>query len=95
MDRLNTKERELTAIGAAIASNCIPCIEYHIPQGRNAGLSDSQILEAIRLADTVRRTPARNVMETAKALLERDRRQEEAPCEADPEGACCEVEKTP
>jgi AhpD family alkylhydroperoxidase len=99
MDRLSTKERELTAIGAAIASNCIPCIEYHVPQARNAGLSDSQILEAVRLADKVRQTPARKVLETAKALLEespeRDKRQSEGSCEEDPESTCCETEKAP
>jgi 4-carboxymuconolactone decarboxylase len=67
---LTMKEKELTAIGAAIASNCVPCIEYHIPQARKAGLSDSQIREAIELADKVRRVPAVKVLQTANSLLE-------------------------
>lgn len=67
---LNQRERELTAIGAAIASNCIPCIEYHIPQARKAGLSDSEIREAVELADQVRRVPSNKVLQTAFALLE-------------------------
>ncbi len=66
---LSLKERELTALGAAIASNCIPCIEYHIPQARKAGLSDEEIREAVELADKVRRVPADKVLKTASALL--------------------------
>lgn len=67
---LSLKERELTALGAAIASHCIPCIEYHIPQARNAGLSDAEIREAVELAEKVRRVPADKVVQTAFALLE-------------------------
>lgn len=70
INRLSPRERELTAIGAAIASNCVPCIEYHIPQARKAGLSDSQILEAVALADKVRRVPADKVIQTTRAILE-------------------------
>jgi 4-carboxymuconolactone decarboxylase len=69
-NKLTKRERELTAIGAAIASNCVPCIEYHIPLGRKTGLSDLQIREAVELADKVRRVPADKVLQTAHALME-------------------------
>jgi 4-carboxymuconolactone decarboxylase len=69
MNDLNHRERELVALGAAMGSNCIPCIEYHIPEARKAGLTDSQISEAIRLADKVRQVPARNVLNTASRML--------------------------
>lgn len=69
-ETLSPRERELTAIGAAIASNCVPCIEYHVPMARKVGLSDAQILEAVELADKVRRVPASKVLQTALALLE-------------------------
>jgi len=52
-----------------MGSNCVPCIEYHIPQARKAGLSDSEISEAIRLADKVRQVPARKVLEVALQML--------------------------
>jgi 4-carboxymuconolactone decarboxylase len=94
MDRLSPRERELAAIGAAMGSNCVPCIEYHIHQARKAGLSDSQILEAVRLADKVRQVPARNVLEAAKALLseepENRRSEGSASCEEDPKSGCCD-----
>lgn len=66
---LSFKERELTALGAAIASNCIPRIEFHIPQARNAGLSKAEIREAVELAEKVRRVPANKVLQRAIALL--------------------------
>ena len=69
MTQLSSRERELVALGAALASNCVPCIEYRVPAARKAGLSDSQIAEAIRLADKVRQVPARMVLESALARV--------------------------
>lgn len=80
MDSLNDQERELVAIGAAISSNCVPCIEHHVPEARKAGLSDEQIREAVRLADQVRRVPARKVLHAAFELLGDDH--EEKPASA-------------
>ena len=70
MSELNNREQSLVALGAALASNCVPCIEFHIPGARRAGLSDIEIDEAIRIADKVRRVPARTVLETALARIE-------------------------
>ena len=69
MNELTSRERELVALGAAMGSNCVPCIEYHIPEARKAGLADAQIFEAIRLADKVRQVPARKVLNTAQGML--------------------------
>ena len=69
MEKLSSAERELVALGAALGSNCVPCIEYHIPEARKAGISDRKINEAIRLADKVRQVPARKVLTAALGLL--------------------------
>ena len=69
MNQLSQRDRELVAIGAAIASNCIPCIEHHVPEARKAGLTDEQIGVAVRVADSVRQVPARKVLDTAMRLL--------------------------
>ncbi len=66
---LSHSQRELVALGAALGSNCVPCIEYHIPESRKAGLSDVQISAAIELADKVRQVPARKVLEAAMRTL--------------------------
>jgi AhpD family alkylhydroperoxidase len=69
MNDLSARESELVALGAAMGSNCVPCIEYHIPEARKAGLSDAQIRAAIEVADRVRQAPARKVLDTACAIL--------------------------
>jgi len=97
MDRLTHAERELVALGAALGSNCVPCIEYHIPEARKAGLSDRQISEAIHLADKVRQVPARKVLAAAMGVLpdanaetanQRSRPGAEQPS-AEAQQACC------
>ncbi|MDZ7663008.1 carboxymuconolactone decarboxylase family protein [Thiohalophilus sp.] len=69
MSDLTTRESELVALGAALGSNCVPCIEYHIPQARKVGLTDQEIHSAIQLADKVRQVPANKVLEAARSLL--------------------------
>lgn len=69
MTVLTAAERELVALGAALGSNCSPCVAYHIPAAQKAGLSDAQIAEAIRLADQVRRVPARAALDAAARAL--------------------------
>jgi AhpD family alkylhydroperoxidase len=70
MSELNSREKSLVALGAAIASNCVPCVEYHVPGAKKVGLSDGQIKEALRIADKVRQHPARAVLEAALARIE-------------------------
>jgi 4-carboxymuconolactone decarboxylase len=65
MNELNFKERELVALGAALGSNCVPCVEHHISEARKAGLSDPQISEALELADKIRKVPAAKVLNAA------------------------------
>ena len=69
MNDLDRSERELVALGAAMGSNCVPCIEYHIPEAKKAGLTDLQVSAAIRLADKVRQVPARKVLDAASRML--------------------------
>lgn len=66
MDELSPVERELVAIGASIASNCIPCVTYHVAKARKLGLSEARIMEAVALADKVRQVPARAVLEAVQ-----------------------------
>ena len=70
MNKLNDREQSLVALGAALAANCIPCIEYHIPEAQRAGLDAAEIKEAVQIADKVRRVPARMVMQSALARID-------------------------
>lgn len=66
MGKLSPTERELVAIGASVASNCIPCVTYHIAKAKKLGLSEAQVAEAIELADKVRQVPARAVLDAVR-----------------------------
>ena len=52
--RLEQTEKELAAIGASIGCNCRPCIEHHIAAGREAGLTDTELADAVATARGVR-----------------------------------------
>ena len=69
MSQLSARDRELVSLGAALASNCVPCIEHHIPQARKAGIGDAEIAEAIAIADRVRQVPAAKVLDVAHKLM--------------------------
>jgi AhpD family alkylhydroperoxidase len=69
MSHLTVQQRSLVAIGASLASNCIPCVKFHVQRGLQAGLSIRMIGEALTTAESVRRVPARHVREAADAAL--------------------------
>ncbi|KFB66923.1 carboxymuconolactone decarboxylase family protein [Candidatus Accumulibacter vicinus] len=69
MSDLTHRDRELVALGAAMGSNCVPCIEFHIPESRKVGLSDPEIHAAIRHADKIRQVPARKTLQAALNML--------------------------
>ena len=88
MESLSARDRELVALGAALGSNCIPCIEYHIPQARAAGLGEREIGEAIRLADSVRQVPAAKVLNAALTMIG-----EAAPSSAEASSECRQAQR--
>ena len=52
--RLEQREKELAAIGASIGANCRPCIEHHVPAGREAGLTEGELADAVAAAQRIR-----------------------------------------
>jgi AhpD family alkylhydroperoxidase len=52
--KLEQHDKELAAIGASIGCNCRPCAEHHIPAGREAGLTEAELADAVRTARAVR-----------------------------------------
>ena len=88
MEILSKKEKEFVAIGAALGSNCIPCIVYHIGESRENGISDDQIRKAVAIAEKVRKVPAEKVLGTAYAQLGKapSKSKQKTDCET----SCCE-----
>jgi AhpD family alkylhydroperoxidase len=62
---------ELVAVAAAVASNCEPCLEYHVGVARELGLTDEEITRAVQTARKVKETPARHILKVADELLGR------------------------
>jgi AhpD family alkylhydroperoxidase len=60
---------ELTALAAAVGSNCEPCFKYHYLEAQKLGVSRDDMAKAVELADRVKRAPARNIMALADKLL--------------------------
>ena len=52
--QLEQRDKELAAIGSSIGCNCRPCVDHHIPAGRDAGLSDAEIADAVAIGRAVR-----------------------------------------
>jgi AhpD family alkylhydroperoxidase len=52
---LEQRDKELAAIGASIGANCRPCIEHHLVAGREAGLSETELDDALATARAARR----------------------------------------
>lgn len=69
--QLERKEKELAAIGASIGANCRPCIEHHLPAGREAGLSETELAEAIATAEAIRDRAVELLSARVDELLER------------------------
>ena len=91
---LNQRERLLVALGSALGSNCVPCLESILPKARAAEIKDAELQEAVELAEVVRRKPARKVLETARAILTgKPVAEDEGPCpleETTPAAQCAD-----
>ena len=56
--KLDARLKELIAVGASIAANCQPCLQYHIGEARISGADEQDIMEAIDVGKMVRRGAA-------------------------------------
>ncbi len=55
---LSVREKELIALGIAVAETCVPCLNLHVEKSLNAGATPEQILEAAGVAVMMRGGPA-------------------------------------
>ena len=66
---LDATTAELVAMGAAVGANCEPCFKFHYDQARRLGVAPAVMTEVVRVAQTVKDTPARSMLELAARLL--------------------------
>jgi AhpD family alkylhydroperoxidase len=80
---------ELVAIGAAVGANCETCFKYHYSQGQKLGLSREDMIQAVALADKVKRAPAQNMLKLADKILRSNLSEQTS---EPPPTACCSAE---
>ena len=66
---LDAVTAELVAMGAAVGANCEPCFKFHYDQARRLGVAPAVMTEVVRMAQAVKDTPARSMLELAAKLL--------------------------
>ena len=62
---------ELVAVGAAIASNCKPCLKYHYDKARELGVTDEDIACAVDTAQRVKAVASSQIADLADRYLDR------------------------
>jgi AhpD family alkylhydroperoxidase len=67
---LEPKDKELVAIGASIGALCRPCIDHHIPAGRDAGLTKTDLAQAVETAQATHRTATDLLFRHSHELLD-------------------------
>ncbi len=66
---LEQKDKELVAIGASIGAGCGPCIDHHIPAGRDAGLTEAELTRAVEVAEAPHRAAGQLLSRRSRELL--------------------------
>jgi AhpD family alkylhydroperoxidase len=66
---MDEKTKELVAVGAAVAGNCIPCLEWHYKKCIELGISKDEITEAVELAKMIKNVPIKKICGLADNLL--------------------------
>ncbi|AFV01164.1 MULTISPECIES: carboxymuconolactone decarboxylase family protein [unclassified Dehalobacter] len=65
---LDVKIKELVAVGAAVAGNCIPCLQWHYNKCIELGIPIEDVKEAIEMARMVKEVPIKKIDELAEKL---------------------------
>ncbi len=66
---MDTKMKELIAIGASVTANCVPCLKFHFAKAQEAGASGDEVREAVRVGRMVRKGAAGKWDEEAKSVI--------------------------
>ncbi|MDT8901680.1 carboxymuconolactone decarboxylase family protein [Anaeroselena agilis] len=66
---LDKRTQALVSVGASVAANCHPCLEYHSARARETGLTDQEILAAAEAGRAVRAGAAKSMDQLITRLL--------------------------
>jgi len=66
--KLDSRIKELIAIGASVTANCQPCLQYHVDKALEGGANESEITEAVEVGKMVRKGAASKMDKFASSL---------------------------
>jgi len=78
--KLDDRTKKLIAVGASVACNCHPCIEYHLGRAQSMGIETALIEEAIDAGKAVRAGAASSMDRLAARLTGRKGEALQAAC---------------
>jgi len=81
-ESMDEKTKEMIAIGASVGAHCQPCLEYHVAKGRDVGLTDDEIREAIGVGHMVEKGSMAAMKQFSTGILD-------APAKPASSGGCC------
>jgi AhpD family alkylhydroperoxidase len=61
--------KELVAMGAAVAANCHPCMDYHLAQCDKLASDRDEVAEAVKVGLMVRRGAEKSIRNKARELF--------------------------
>ncbi len=59
--KIDNRTGELIAVGASVAANCQPCLQYHLKAALESGADKEEIADAIEIARMVRKGASSNM----------------------------------
>jgi len=66
---IDNKTRQLIAVGASMAANCIPCLHHHYQAALSAGATTEEIIEAIKIGEITKTQPGAHIKQEVLMLL--------------------------
>jgi alkylhydroperoxidase/carboxymuconolactone decarboxylase family protein YurZ len=85
---MEEKTRILIALGAAVASNCIPCFEHIYSRAKEINLTNEEIQGAVETAVQVK-DGARITLKNVVDELTDEKRSAGQPCCSQSQSSCC------
>ncbi len=82
---MDEKTKLLIRLGAAVASNCIPCFEHFIGKNDEVGLTPEEIQEAVDLADQVKMGARIAIRRAVNDIIDTGAQS----CDSASGGSCC------
>ena len=66
---VDSKIKELIAIGASVSANCHPCVKYHVSKARQMNIEEKEIQQAVEVGKMVRKGAAGRMDELISEIL--------------------------